>query len=246
MTGSRIRVWLEPGYDGGRFGAWMLDWPGCFVWRRNRRAALAAVPQAVRSFSGWLAGHGERVGLVDDGVACIVEEVAARVLDDGYEINATFAADHRPVTFDEFEGRVRWLAYARADLGRAVDLVERRAAEEGPLGPIADGDRRSRSAQDVVRHIGRAEIWLAGRLDPRIRYAGPDFGKDAHAFLDSTRAWAIETLRVIAAERPDATRIDGQGETWTLAKVLRRLIYHSIDHLAELEPRVEGSTSDSL
>ncbi|CAN5403179.1 hypothetical protein BH20CHL6_BH20CHL6_11170 [soil metagenome] len=27
-----IRVWLEPGYDNGRYGAWMLDWPGCFVW----------------------------------------------------------------------------------------------------------------------------------------------------------------------------------------------------------------------
>jgi hypothetical protein len=30
---------------------------------------------------------------------------------------------------------------------------------------------------------------------------------------------------------------DGKGEEWTLAKVLRRTLYHSLDHLAELDAR---------
>jgi hypothetical protein len=31
--------------------------------------------------------------------------------------------------------------------------------------------------------------------------------------------------------------IDGKGEEWTLAKVLRRSLYHSLDHFGELETR---------
>jgi hypothetical protein len=34
------------------------------------------------------------------------------------------------------------------------------------------------------------------------------------------------------------TGTDRMGETWTLAKVLRRLIYHSLDHLDELDRRL--------
>ena len=46
-TPEPIRVWLEPGYDHGRTGAWMLDWPGCFAWGATREIALARVPSAV-------------------------------------------------------------------------------------------------------------------------------------------------------------------------------------------------------
>jgi hypothetical protein len=61
MSDVSIRVWLEPGYDYGRFGAWVLDLPGCFVWAGDREGALAAVPSAVERFGAWLEGHGERI-----------------------------------------------------------------------------------------------------------------------------------------------------------------------------------------
>jgi hypothetical protein len=56
---NRIRAWLEPGYDHGRFGAWMLDLPGCFVWRTDEQQTLDAVTEAVAEFNKWLWRLGE-------------------------------------------------------------------------------------------------------------------------------------------------------------------------------------------
>lgn len=238
-----VRVWLEPGYDHGRCGAWLLDLPGCFTWRDDREAALSAAPAAARGFLAWLARHGQSPGDAGDGGLSVVEEVPARWLDDGYEINATFAADRRAVSADELEAAARRLGYAREDLVGAIARLHAREAACGRLGSAPDGDRRSRSARGVLRHLGGAEIWLSGRLDRSLRYEGPEFDAGELDYLAATRDWAIATLRTLHARDPALEGIDGKGEAWTLAKVLRRLVYHSLDHLGELERRlveVEG------
>lgn len=233
-----VRVWLEPGYDHGRAGAWLLDLPGCFTWRDDRAAALAAAPGATRGFAAWLARHGESVATPAGDEVTVVEEVPARRLDDGYEINATFEADRRAVSEDELEAAVRRLGFAREDLLGAVERIHAREAGHGRLGSTPDGDRRSRSARGVLRHLGGAEIWLSGRLDRSLRYDGPEFDAGELDYLAATRAWAIGTLRTLHARNATLEGVDSKGETWTLAKVLRRLVYHSLDHLGELERRL--------
>ncbi len=233
-----VRVWLEPGYDHGRWGAWLLDLPGCFTWRDDRATALVAAPGAARGFAVWLARHSESHGVAGDGALTVVEEVPARLLDDGYEINATFAADRRAVSEEELEAAVRRLGFAREDLLGAVERLHAREAGHGRLGSSPDGDRRSRSARGVLRHLGGAEVWLSGRLDRSLRHDGPEFDAGELDYLAATRAWAIATLRTLHARDPALEGIDSKGETWTLAKVLRRLVYHSLDHLGELERRL--------
>jgi hypothetical protein len=235
VTGARppIRVWLEPAYDFGRFGAWMLDLPGCFVWRDDRSATLAAVPARVEQFGGWLASHGEPVAR-SGGAVEVVEEVAAVPRADlDTELNATFAADRQPVGGDALDRAIRWLEFARADL-----LAE---VEDMPPGPATSGvAERSpnrnleRPAVAVVRHLAFAEIWMAGRMDPTSRYAGPGLEAELTDYLEATHAWAVERIRGLAAASPSDEVIDRRGESWTLPKVLRRLIYHSIDHLDEI------------
>ena len=233
-----VRVWLEPGYDHGRWGAWLLDLPGCFTWRDDRVTALAAAPGAARGFAAWLARHGETQGAAGGGPLTVVEEVPARWLDDGYEINATFAADRRAVSEEELEAAVRRLGFAREDLLGAVERLHAWEAGHGRLGSSPDGDRRSRSARGVLRHLGGADVWLSGRLDRSLRYEGPEFDAGELDYLAATRAWAIGTLRTLHARDPAVEGIDSRGETWTLAKVLRRLVYHSLDHLGELDRRL--------
>ncbi len=92
-----IRVWLETNYDHGRTGAWLLDWPGAFAWGETRETAVARVTSAAHRFVDWLADHGEDTTAVPFGPAEIVDEAAAYTLPDGYEVNATFAPDERPV-----------------------------------------------------------------------------------------------------------------------------------------------------
>jgi len=243
MEAGPIRVWLEPGYDYGRHGAWMLDWPGCFVWGDSRADVLSRVPQAVRRHAEWLASFGEPAVVPSSGSVEVVEEVAAQVID-GYERNAIFAADHRPVERGELEAMLRQLGFARSDLGRLRQRpVPAAGASTGVKGGGRDeaatalGAAARRETDEVLRHIAGAEIWLASRLDRSVRYGGAPRDGDLSAYLEETRVWLIEQLRGFLARDPAMEAIDGKGEEWTLAKVLRRSLYHSLDHLRELQAR---------
>ncbi len=91
-TVAPLRLGLEPGYDGGRVGAWLLDLPGAFGWARNAEAAVSQAPSVAGWWRDWLARHGEAWPPPGIASADVVEEVPVSVVD-GYERNATFAAD---------------------------------------------------------------------------------------------------------------------------------------------------------
>ena len=110
-----IRLGLEPGYDGGRVGAWLLDVPGEFGWARSREQALSQSSSVAGWWREWLARHGEAWPLDGVGWPDVVEEVPA-VVDDDYEQNATFAIDRVPVVAEALEAALRRLEYARSDL----------------------------------------------------------------------------------------------------------------------------------
>jgi ribosomal protein S18 acetylase RimI-like enzyme/predicted RNase H-like HicB family nuclease len=240
-----IRVWLEPSYDHGRTGAWLIDWPGAFTWGEDRETALARVPSAVHRFVGWLADHGEVLPAPSSTDFEVVEEVPAFRLDSGYEVNATFAADQRPVTSDELEDAVRRLGYARDDLLELIGRVREFEAAGGRL-PMEDrsaealesGASVGRQGEEVLRHLAGSETWFASRLDPSARYDGPARDGPLAPFLESSREFFLGHLRGLAERDPATAREDGKGERWTLAKLLRRAVYHSLDHLEELDRRL--------
>lgn len=235
MTPAPVRVGLERDYDGGRWGAWLLDVPGAFSSAPSRPLALSQSPSTVGWFRDWLARHGDALQLPPVGSVEEVEEAAATVVD-GYERNATFAHDHRPVEVDVLETAIRRLEHARRDLTAIVVAVRGHEAASGPLPTASDAGERT--ADEVLRHLAGAEVWLGSRLDPAARFDGPPRDGDPDAYLDATRAWAVDNLRRLHATDPAGSRTDSKGESWTLAKVIRRYVYHSIDHLRELDRRL--------
>lgn len=238
-----IRVWLEPGYDHGRTGAWMLDWPGAFTWGQTRQAAVARATAATHRFVEWLAEHGETSIPAVPLVAEVVDEQPAYRLDDGYEVNATFAADRRAATTDELDSTIRRLGYARDDLAALLGRLEAHEAETGPLpreqrtaDALADGASAGRDSAGVLRHVAGAETWFVSRLDPHARYYGPR--DPLPTFLEQSRAFLVDGLQRLHAADPGMSRTDGKGEEWTFAKLFRRAVYHSLDHLEELDRRL--------
>lgn len=240
-----IRVWLEPSYDHGRTGAWLLDWPGAFTWGEDRETAIARVPSAASRFVGWLADHGEDLPTPRSYDLEVVEEVPAFRLHTGYEVNATFAADERPATATDLEDAIRRLGHARQDLVALVGRVREFEAGGGRL-PMEDrsaealesGASVGRSGEEVLRHVAGSETWFASRLDPAARYEGPSGDGDLDTYLAATREFLVAHLRALWARDPAVAREDGKGERWTLAKLFRRAVYHSLDHLEELDRRL--------
>jgi GNAT superfamily N-acetyltransferase len=226
VTLPPLRVWLENGYDGGRFGAWLLDVPGAFGAAASRDLAVSQSSVALGWFRDWLARHGEVLD-VAFGWPQLVEERAAEQID-GYERHATFDDDARPVTRDDVEAAIRRLGFARED---ALALRPGLLREPGRPAP---GER---SPDEVCRHLASTEIWLGSRLDPRARYDGPAWQGDGSGHLDATRRWADQNLRGLFSDNAEP-RMDSKGERWTLRKVVRRYVYHAVDHLRELDRRL--------
>ncbi len=239
-----LDVWLEPGYDQGRTGAWMLAWPGCFTWAPDRDAALERAASAVGAHLDWLADHGEVLPLLESGHPRVIEEVAAD-RDGDYERNACFQADRRPVGAEELERLLRRARWAREDLlttvGRARALPDPgvlqgrpRSAERATAAALLT----PRSLDEVLRHLGQAEVWFTSRLDRGVRYDGPPADGDLDTYLTASRAWFEARIRDLQGRDPAAAATDGKGEAWTLFKVLRRYVYHGLDHLEELDRRL--------
>ena len=239
-----LRIWLEPGYDYGRCGAWLLDLPGAFRWAADQDLAMSQASSAAARYRDWLARHGEQIDLTWDRPV-VVEEVPATIVD-GYERNALFEDDRRPVGADDLETAFRRLGYARSDLLGLAERVDAFEADGGQLAEIdparAPNERneagRERTGEEILRHIGVAEMWLTSRLDAASRFSGADRAGDVRTWLDATRDWSTAELRRLHAADPAAARVDGKGEAWTLRKVLRRLLYHGLDHFAELDLRL--------
>ena len=216
-------VGMDAGFDGGA-AAWVLEHLGCVATARSEDAALAAVPDRIRSYRSW-AGE---VGEAGEGDAVeVVERIETRVLDDGYEVNATFEADRIPITPDEIVAAQRRLGTAHA---RLLD-----AAWALPGSSLRGEGTRD---EEMLRHVTRAGIWLSTRTEPDQRAISfpPEDAVIALRVRDGLGFvhWYVGRL---ADGDGDGVRqrFDSKGEEWTVRKVLRRLIYHAIDHAEQLE-----------
>jgi GNAT superfamily N-acetyltransferase len=173
----------------------------------------------------------------------VAEELHATGVDgvgDRIEKNVLLSADRRPATSADVLTTSRRLADARDDLQALAGRIATWEAANGPLPANDAPDRDTRTADAVLRHIGHSDVWLAGRLDRAVRYSGPPRDGDLVQYLAATRAWAVDQLIRMVAHDEGAV-VERSGEHWTLAKVMRRLIYHSLDHLGELDRRLANA-----
>lgn len=218
-----IRVGLELPAPGSRepVGAWLLDHPGCFAKGSDVEAALADVPRAIERYLRFAAPLEVRT---PSGPIEIAERFECAMIGD-YEVSASFAGDAGAPSEAE-------AAFCRGMLSATRPALLAAAVRAG------EGRSGDRSVEAMLHHVASAEWWYASRLaeDPeRVRVHGRSGEQDARARLASVRAWALE--RIAETPRLGALERVHRGERWTPRKVLRRYVYHELDHLRELEAR---------
>jgi hypothetical protein len=213
-----IAVGMDAGFDGGA-AAWVLDLTGCVATAGDESAALADLPHRVRRYRHWAGEVGPLEGFE------VVERIETRVLDDGYEINATFEADRAAIDPDGLRAGQR-----------LVDAAHRRflrAARATPGGALRGEGSRD---EPMIRHVVRAGIWIASRTEPNPRgIAFPPEETPIHQRVDDGFAFIDQYVERMLDGDGVRERVDSKGEEWTVRKVLRRLVYHALDHAEQLE-----------
>ena len=206
-------VYIETGpsaiEEGGPL-AHVPELPGCTARSKTVDAVKGAIRQAAREYIAFLRAQGE--GELPDEFEFEFEETQ----------DLTLPPDHAPVTPEEIEQAKRWLDAALRALLQELALLPAEAWDWQP----GENDWPLRN---ITGHIGNAELWYTDRLS-----------EPEHAPLERlaiTRRVALDRLDALAPEHRGRT-VTFDGEEWTPRKVLRRMLEHQQEHLAQIRELV--------
>jgi hypothetical protein len=223
---AQTEVYLEVGRK--KIFAGALNWPG---WCRSGRdegtslAALAAyAPRYAEIFSGTAI---EFVPPDDAAALAVVERLAGTSTTDFGAPDVAPAHDKEP--FDE-AARERSEAILVAiwqTFDRAVKAAEGKELRKGPRGG-------GREREGIVRHVLGADAAYLRRL-------AQTFSQDDEAPLDDELRRTRKAIRAaLAAGVRGEIPSEGPrgGALWTPHYFVRRVAWHSVDHLWEIEDRI--------
>ena len=222
-----IRVGLENETE-GRSLAWALDFPGSFAYGPDESTALLGIPQAMLRYESWVAAHtaDSWIQLGDFDIRLVdtwqVYNIDAnyREIADGYEVNAWFKDDWRPLSDEEISRGLKILSWCRMDLLAVVHNLSNQDLD-------AEYPHERWSIRGILNHVANAEWWYLDRLEltHESRQNLPD---DVFTRLEFVRK---ETNQVLPGLVGSDQVIGKQGEFWSPRKLIRRVIWHELDHV---------------
>ena len=225
-----FKVGLENNLE-GRSLAWVLGQPGCFAYGCDGEAALANTPEAILSYIDWVAQHEPQSWLKPTSIEVQLEETWQvysinedyERVEEGYEVNAWFLHDWKPLTVEDIERGLKLLAWSRADLLATVTPLTREQMERS-----YPGERWS--ILGILQHVGKAEWWYLDRLG--LAFKSPPLPEDPFEGLELVRQHFTQVL----SESAGLDRVVGiEGEFWSPRKMLRRAVWHERDHTVHIQ-----------
>lgn len=227
----RIRVGMEQNNE-GRDLAWALDFPGCFAYGKDSSEAAINLARELIVYDAWIEQHaGHSWVQLGDYDLRIVETWQVFTMNDHYEsedgayaVNAWFREDWKPLTSQDIERGLRLLSWSREDLLGAVDTL---------TGEILDapysGERWS--IRGILKHVANAEWWYLERLN-LAQEGHKQMPKDAVERLRWSRDQLIAALPELGGRE---LVIGREGEFWSPRKLLRRALWHEINHRQHIQ-----------
>jgi hypothetical protein len=222
----RISIGLELDNE-GRALAWALDFPGCFAYADEGPEAVVGLARELVAYEDWItrhAGPGQlELGNFDLRVVDTWQVITINdqfdLAEGGYAVNAWFWHDWKPLAGSEIERGLDLLRWSREDL-----LLVLRGIPAEELDRPHPGERWS--IRGIARHVANAEWWYLDRL-------GLAEGGREQLPQDTLErlGWVRDRLNAAlpALERRDLV-VGKEGEIWSPRKLLRRALWHEIDH----------------
>jgi predicted RNase H-like HicB family nuclease len=199
--------------------AYFRSLPGCFASAPIYEEAQSAAPTAITTYLHWLKSN----GLLDEMDAEVEVVVKERLAAKDGEIGPRFEADLAPVSDEEIDNALNIAAVARTDLIELYERISSKAREQ-----VLDAGGWSVNAH--MAHIIEAELWYVSRLsdEPQVKPFS-DLSTDLPTALFDVAMDTELALRGLTEEQRSRVYTH-EGEEWTAAKVLRRLVGHLREH----------------
>jgi hypothetical protein len=232
-----LRIGLENNYS-GRSIAWALDFPGCFAYGKDGPEAILRTPRALLDYSDWMGRHTPQSWLADlgDFDVRLVESFECYNVDDGFErvpegsgnqINAFFLDDWKPLSTEDVQRGLQLLEWSRADL-----LATYAGLSPEQLNQNMPGERWP--INGILNHLGGAEWWYMDLLG----LAGME--RTSLSKVPEERLAMVRTrLRAVLPGLVGTKLVVGKdGELWSPRKLLRRVLWHELDHVGHIRKLV--------
>ena len=228
-----VRIGMENNIE-GRSLAWALDYPGCFAYGADEPEALIRLPRALLEYEIWVKDHTREswVNFTDLDIRVVERFATFRMGEDytpapegeGYEINAWFIDDWRPLSDEEIERALKIFHWQREELLAGLSTLEPEILEKEHPG-------QRWNILGIAKHIANAELWYLSRLDlvkTNYRELLPDYEKR----LAQTSTLIDRIFPKFAGE----VNVRGiEGEFWSYRKILRRTLWHQRDHIEHIK-----------
>jgi hypothetical protein len=229
----RIRIGLEKNVE-GRDLAWALDYPGCFAYGADEAEALIRLPSELLKCETWIKDHTSNpwVDLKDMDMYVAERYETFRLGDDykpappgeGYEINAWFIDDWRPLSEDEFEKDLKIFQWQRDELLAGLTTLDPELLEK-------DFPGQRWNILGIAKHIANAELWYLSRLS-LTSLTRQDLPPDPFDRLEQTASLIKENFPKFIG-KINVIGID--GEFWSCRKIVRRTLWHQRDHIEHIK-----------
>lgn len=227
----RVNVGVEK-YPGGRAIAWALDYPGCFANGSSDSEAIIRLPDSLLRYKEWIDSHTTNSWMKDLGDFSIhlADTFEVYSIDDqfepaadGYEVNAWFRHDWKPLIDEDIRRGLLTLQWSRVDL---LELAASLSPEQ--LNQKFEGERWS--ILGVLNHVANAEHWYLDRLS-LTHTERNQLPSDVFERLLAVREQFNRVLPTLAGSN---AVVGVDGEFWSPRKVLRRAAWHEIDHIEHI------------
>lgn len=228
-----IRIGIENNIE-NRSMAWVLEHPGCFAYGEDEAEALLQLPPALIAYESWVNNHTTQSWVHFDDIELeIVDRFTTfRLGDDyclappgeGYEINAWFIDDWRPLSTQEVARAMNIFAWGRGELLAGLNTLP-----DDVLEKTHPGQRWN--ILGIAKHIANAELWYLSRLG-LTSLTHKDLDKESEVRLSQTASLIQEHFPQFVNK---VNVVGIEGEFWSFRKIVRRTLWHQRDHIDHIK-----------
>jgi hypothetical protein len=224
-SSQTIDVYLEIGDK--RTFACALDWPGWSRIGRDEDSALQALVDSGPRYARILhAAHVPFQAPADVSALAVVERLEGNSTTDFGAPDVAPSSDTRPIDDADLQRFQKLLKAYWSAFDAAVRTASGKELRKGPRGG-------GRDLEGIVRHVLGAEAGYLARLAwKRPKEAAADLNEE----LDRSRQEVLQALAA-AARGETPKRGPRGGAIWTPRYFVRRVAWHVLDHIWEIEDR---------